>query len=106
MTGGVASNNRRHTERWKLAVLFHLGQNVAVSTAVESILQQVNGLSPSEQKEFWDRLMAEESARLDEWERQIARDSKSGKLDRLLAEVDEDIAAGRVKPLQEVIHEP
>ena len=91
---------------WKLAVLFHLGQNVAVSTAVENILQQVNGLSPDEQKEFWDRLMAEESARLDEWERQIARDSKSGKLDHLLAELDEDIAAGRVQPLHEVIHEP
>ena len=50
--------------------------------------------------------MAEESARLDEWERQIARDSKSGKLDHLLAELDDDIAAGRVKPLREVIHEP
>lgn len=106
MTGDFASSNRRYTDRSKLAVLFHLGQNVAVSTAVESILQQVNGLSPDEQKEFWDRLMAEESARLDEWERQIARDSKSGKLDHLLAELDEDIAAGRVKPLHEVIHEP
>ena len=61
MNGGFASSNRRHTDRWKLAVLFHLGQDVAVSTAVESILQQVNGLSPDEQKEFWDRLMAEDS---------------------------------------------
>ena len=77
-----------------------------VSTAVESILQQVNGLSPDEQKEFWDRLMAGESAHLDEWERQIAGESKSGKLDNVLAELDEDIAAGRVKPLHEVIHEP
>ena len=77
-----------------------------MSTAVESILQQVNGLSPDEQKEFWDRLMAEESARLDGWERQVAGDSKSGKLDHLLAELDEDIAAGHVKPLHEVIHEP
>ncbi len=50
--------------------------------------------------------MAEESAQLDEWERQVAGDSKSGKLDHLLAELDEDIAAGRVKPLHEVIHEP
>ena len=50
--------------------------------------------------------MAEESARLDGWERQVAGDSKSGKLDHLLAELDEDIAAGHVKPLHEVIHEP
>ena len=79
---------------------------MSVSPAVESILQQVNGLSPEEQKEFWDRLMTDEAARLDEWEQQVARDSGSGKLDHLLAELDADIAAGRVKPLHEVIDEP
>ena len=77
-----------------------------MSTAVESILQQVSGLSPAEQKEFWDRLMAEESARLDDWEKQVARDSTSGKLDHLLAELDKDIAAGHLKPLHEVINKP
>jgi len=77
-----------------------------MSAAVESILQQVSRLSPNEQKEFWDRLMAEESARLDEWEKQVARDSSAGKLDHLLAELDQDIAAGHVKPLHEVIHKP
>ncbi|MBA2431989.1 MAG: hypothetical protein H0V56_07720 [Chthoniobacterales bacterium] len=50
--------------------------------------------------------MTDESARLDEWERQVARDSTSGKLDHLLADLDEDIAAGRVKPLHEVINKP
>ena len=38
MNGGFAVSNRRYTDR-ELALLFHLGQNVAVSTAVESILQ-------------------------------------------------------------------
>ena len=79
---------------------------MSVSPAVESILQQVNGLSPEEQKEFWDRLMTDEAARLDEWEQQVARDSGAGKLDHLLAELDEEIVAGRVKPLHEVIREP
>jgi hypothetical protein len=89
-----------------LAVGARLADNVPVSTAVENILQQVNKLSPDEQKEFWDRVMAEESGRLDVWEKQVARDSSCGKLDHLIAELDEDIAAGRVKPLHEVIREP
>ncbi len=77
-----------------------------VSTAVEKLLQQVTRLSPEEQRELWDRVAASETSRLDEWEKQVARDSASGKLDHLLAELDDDIAAGRVKPLNEVINEP
>jgi hypothetical protein len=50
--------------------------------------------------------MTDEAARLDEWEQQVARDSGSGKLDHLLAELTEDIAAGRVTQLHEVIDEP
>ena len=92
--------------RPKLAGRFHFRQNPYVSAAVENILRQVSGLSPDEQTEFWNRLLTEEVARLDEWERQVARDSNSGKLDHLLAELDEDIAAGRVKPLHEVIDQP
>jgi hypothetical protein len=37
---------------------------------------------------------------------QVERDSKAGKLDHLLAELKDDIKAGRVKPLDEVINEP
>ena len=90
----------------EVARIFYLRQNLSVSAAVESILRQVTGLSPDEQKEFWDRVMTEEAARLDEWERQVASDSNSGKLDHLLAELNDDIAAGRVKPLHEVIDKP
>ncbi len=76
-----------------------------MSAAVERILQQVKILSSDEQKEFWDRVAAEEASRLDDWEAQVARDSTAGKLDYLLAELDDDIAAGRVKPLDEVVNE-
>ena len=63
-------------------------------------------MSSQERQELWDRVAAEEASDLDEWERQIERDSNAGKLDHLLAELKDDIKAGRVKPLDEVINEP
>jgi hypothetical protein len=42
---------------------------------------------------------------LDEiWDRQIESDLASGKLDRLIARAEADIAANRVKDLDEVFH--
>ena len=77
-----------------------------MSATIEKILKDVERLSPEERKELWDRVAAEEANNLDNWEKQIERDSKAGKLDYLLAELKEDIQAGRVKPLDEVINEP
>lgn len=73
---------------------------------MEKILKEFKSLSSEERKELWDRVAAEEAKNLDEWEKQVKRDSSSGKLDHLLSELKEDIAAGRVKPLDEVINEP
>jgi uncharacterized membrane protein YkoI len=77
-----------------------------MSATVEKILKEVKNLSSQERQELWDRVAAEEANNLDDWEKQIERDSKAGKLDHLLAELKEDIQAGRVKPLDEVINEP
>jgi hypothetical protein len=77
-----------------------------VSATVEKIFKEVKSLSSQERDELWDRVAAEEANDLDEWEKQVERDSNSGKLDHLLAELKEDIKAGRVKPLNEVINEP
>jgi hypothetical protein len=77
-----------------------------VSATVEKIVEQVKALSPGEQEELWSLLADEQSRHLDDWERQVATDSTSGRLDHLLAELDDDIAAGRVKPLHEVIDKP
>lgn len=77
-----------------------------MSAAVEKILKSVESLSPKDRNELWERVAAEEAKHLDEWEKQIERDSNAGKLDHLLAELKEDIKAGRVKPLDEVINEP
>jgi uncharacterized membrane protein YkoI len=77
-----------------------------MSAIVEKILREVKSLSSQEREELWDRVAAEEANNLDNWEKQIERDSKAGKLDHLLAELKEEIQAGRVKPLDEVINEP
>ena len=77
-----------------------------MSATVEKIFKEVKNLSSQERDELWDRVAAEEANDLDEWEKQVERDSNSGKLDQLLTELKEDIKAGRVKPLDEVINEP
>jgi uncharacterized membrane protein YkoI len=77
-----------------------------MSATVEKILKEVKSLSSQDREELWARVAAEEANNLDGWEKQIERDSKAGKLDHLLAELKEDIQAGRVKPLDEIIHEP
>jgi len=38
------------------------------------------------------------------WDAQIEADSKSGALDTLLREVDDDIARGEVRPLDDLSH--
>jgi hypothetical protein len=77
-----------------------------MGATIEKILKDVRSLSSEERKELWDRVAADEARHLDDWEKQVERDSNAGKLDHLLAELKEDIKAGRVKPLDEVINEP
>jgi hypothetical protein len=77
-----------------------------MSATVEKILKKVKSLSPKDRNEFWERIAAEEAKHLDEWEKQVERDSNVGKLDHLLAELNDDIEAGRVKPLDEIVSEP
>lgn len=38
------------------------------------------------------------------WDKQMEEDAAAGRLDHLVREVEGDIAAGRVKPLNEVIN--
>ena len=65
-------------------------------------------MSVEEIKSAIDKLPFEERARLmrllfnwqdDEWDRQIAADVAAGKLDKLFAEVDEDIKTGRLREM-------
>jgi hypothetical protein len=77
-----------------------------MNATVEKILQEVKSLSCQEREELVERVAGEEASKLDDWEKQVERDSNAGKLDHLLAELEDDIKAGRVKPLDEVINEP
>jgi len=60
----------------------------------------VKHLDEVEKGKFLDRLREIDFD--DAWDRQMEADAKAGKLDFLLKELDEDIAAGRVRPLDEI----
>lgn len=49
--------------------------------------------------DFWDNPLD------DEWDRQIAADAAAGRLDHLIEEVRGDIAAGRCRPLEDLLDE-
>jgi hypothetical protein len=67
---------------------------------VTEIQQAINKLSPAEQRRLarWF-----EEALEDAWDAQIGKDIQAGRLDALVARAEADIAAGRVKPLDEVL---
>jgi hypothetical protein len=72
---------------------------------VEEIAAQVKALREEERDEFLSWLADFELQQLDDWDREIARDSQpGGRLDRVIARGRKDIADGRTKPLDEVIH--
>jgi len=73
---------------------------------VRKIAAQVKTLSESELDEFPSWLMEYEVGHSDQWDKEIERDSQDGgPLSPVLKRVCEDIAAGRTKPLDEVIGE-
>ena len=69
-------------------------------STVTEIQQAITKLSPAEQRRLarWF-----EEALEDAWDAQIGKDIQAGRLDALLAQAEADIAAGRVKPLDEVL---
>jgi hypothetical protein len=64
--------------------------------SVEELEKAVTKLPPDQLARF--RAWFEEFA-ADEWDKQIERDAKSGKLDKLLAESEADFRDGRVRKL-------
>jgi hypothetical protein len=65
-------------------------------TKLEKIEQDIASLTPGEVAKL-ARWFAEFHADL--WDKQIEEDAKSGKLDKLFAEAEADIAAGKIRPL-------
>jgi len=68
---------------------------------VEAIKEEIGHLSEQERKQRLDWLEElEEQA----WDKKMERDFKpGGRGERLMSEVEADIAAGRVKPLSDVL---
>ena len=63
---------------------------------LEQIETEISSLSTEELAEF-RRWFAEFDS--DAWDRQIERELEKGKLDALIAEAEEDLKAGRMRPL-------
>jgi hypothetical protein len=75
-----------------------------MTAAVEKIAGEVKALPEKELDEFLSWLADYELQHPDRWDREIERDSLlGGRLDAVLSRVRTDIAAGRTKPLDEVI---
>ena len=75
-----------------------------MTSRVEQIAEQVKSLPLSEREELLAWLADFELGQIDAWDEQIARDSlPGGRMQRVLDRVRRDIAAGRTKPLGEVI---
>ena len=69
-------------------------------SSVARIQAEIEKLTHAEQREL-AQWFAEMQA--DAWDAQIEADIQAGRLDHLIAQADEDIAAGRTKPLDEVL---
>ncbi|MBM4032834.1 MAG: hypothetical protein FJ291_13750 [Planctomycetes bacterium] len=75
-----------------------------MTAKVEKIAEEVRSLPQREREEFLSWLADFEFEHDDEWDVEIARDSQpGGRLDHVLKRVRRDIAAGRTKPLDEVL---
>ena len=76
-----------------------------MTATVEKIAGEVKALPEKELDEFLSWLSEYELAHTDRWDREIERDSQcGGRLDAILDRVRGDIASGRTKSLDEVIH--
>jgi hypothetical protein len=67
---------------------------------VAKIQAEIEKLSLSEQRKLAQWLA---QIHADAWDAEIEEDVKAGRLDHLIAQAEADIAAGRTKPLDEVL---
>ncbi len=65
-------------------------------TKLEKIEQDIASLDPKDVRKLADWL---EEYKADLWDQQIEADAKAGKLDKLIANAKDEIAAGKTRPL-------
>jgi hypothetical protein len=69
-------------------------------STVAEIEAAISNLPPQDFAQVRDWLLERDNLH---WDKQIEEDSAAGRLDHVIAEIESDIAAGRTKPLNEVI---
>ncbi len=75
-----------------------------MTRTVEKIAAEVSALPEAELEELLAWLADFESQRMDSWDKAMAADSKpGGRLQGLLDRARADIAAGRTRPLDEIL---
>lgn len=75
-----------------------------MTARVKKIAEQVMALPHDEKEEFMSWLADFEADYINDWDREIARDSQpGGRLEGVLERVRKDIAEGRTKPLDKVL---
>jgi hypothetical protein len=75
-----------------------------MKASVKKLTEQVKVLPEGELDEFLSWLEEYEMGHLDEWHKEIERDSQNGgSLSSVLNRVRTDIASGKTKPLDEVL---
>ena len=75
-----------------------------MTTAVEKIADDVRSLPKAQFDEFLAWLAEYELQHPDEWDKEMERDSQpGGRLQEMIDRARKDIAAGRTKPLDEVL---
>jgi len=74
-----------------------------MTETVQKIAEQIKALPEKELGEFLSWLTEYELQHSDKWDSEIERDSQpGGKLDSALKRVQDDITAGRARPLDEI----
>jgi hypothetical protein len=68
---------------------------------IEEIETAVTNLPPTDYARFRDWFVGRDNYL---WDKEIEEDSASGALDHIVQEIKADIAAGRVKPLDEILN--
>ena len=75
-----------------------------MTQTVEKIAREVKALPDAELDELLGWLLDFETQRMDAWDQQIVADSRpGGRLQGMLDRAKADIAAGKTKPLDEVL---
>ncbi len=78
-----------------------------MTSTVEKLASEVRALPQEELEQFLSWLAQYQAEKLDDWDKQIERDARPrGALQPVLDRVRQDIAAGRTKPLDELLDNP